>query len=172
MNKLMMWFLFLVLWPGISLYAVPDTEPPEVTITSPQDGEFFIVSEITVSGTVTDEDTVLYVRVNGVDAALDGDNFSCTLTLFEGENVLTVESEDNFGNVSTKQVEVVKDSTAPDIEVLSPLKDSFVDSETITLSGTFTDSYPFSITMTPSGGSSLQGEIIGNNFYFKDFYNL
>ncbi len=232
---------------GITLTYIPDSEPPVITITSPQDGAFFNTPEVMVSGTVTDQSPIAYVKVNGHDAQVQGQNFNYPLTLNEGENIIVVEAADVYqnkgsvsvkvildtllpritisqpaagayvntlqmvvqgtvedtspvtvkingtaipiqtnafentlslvegsnsikieaidaaGNTGTQELEVFADSIAPVIEITSPQTNTITNREKITINGKIIDKNPFKISL-----DSTEGEIIGNNFYFRD----
>jgi len=84
-----------------------DTEPPEITITEPEDGATLTQNSITVLGTVSDESEVTAVYVNGMRVELLPDNsFMVNITLNEGENLIRVVAVDEFGNIGTKEIHV------------------------------------------------------------------
>lgn len=84
-----------------------DTEPPEITITEPEDGTTLTQNSITVLGTVSDESEVTAVYVNGMRVELLPDNsFMVNITLNEGENLIRVVAVDEFGNIGTKEIHV------------------------------------------------------------------
>ena len=77
-------------------YVMPDTTPPILTLTSPEDGMGSDFSTVTVSG-ITEPGTVL--DINGVRATVRGDgSFSIDISLFPGSNTIVVTSTDASGN--------------------------------------------------------------------------
>jgi hypothetical protein len=58
-----------------------------------------------VAGTV-DDPSITVVKVNGADVSVTGGSFSTSITLSEGDNVITVIATDGAGNVSQKNVTV------------------------------------------------------------------
>jgi hypothetical protein len=80
-----------------------DTEPPQIVITSPRVERGMRLSvqsgKITVAGRATDESGVNDVLVQGASARLDEQgNFSADVLLKVGENRITVEAVDIYGN--------------------------------------------------------------------------
>ncbi len=61
---------------------------------------------ITVTGTATDASGIQSVTVNGSNAALNGNNFSCSINLSNGLNIITVTATDVPGNTSTQTLHV------------------------------------------------------------------
>lgn len=83
---------------------VMDDDPPQVTLDAPEDGSVATSAEITVEG-LTDEDAT--VTVSGRWVTVKNDlSFMTTLSLNEGENVITVTARDRAGNETTKTVKV------------------------------------------------------------------
>ncbi|WP_461183396.1 hypothetical protein [Virgibacillus kimchii] len=104
-----------------------DTEAPDLTVTSPEDGENTNRETATVEGTVSD-DHLDTVTVNGQETAVSNGEFSQRILLDEGENVIEVEATDLAGNTTTETVTVYADYTAPEIFNLTP--DEHVELET------------------------------------------
>ncbi len=66
------------------------------------------LKKITVTGTVSDASGIKSVTVNGLDAVLQGNNFSCAnVRLTIGQNTITVSAVDNLGNSASQSVYVV-----------------------------------------------------------------
>ncbi|MUV39241.1 Bacillopeptidase [Lentibacillus sp. JNUCC-1] len=100
-----------------------DTELPELTIDSPQDGDKTNRETATVEGNVSDEhlDTV---TVNGQEANVAGDgSYSKRILLDPGENQIEVIATDLAGNAVTKTVTINAKYTAPEISNLTPTED-------------------------------------------------
>ena len=95
-----------------------DTTPPVITITSPGEGTLFSQSPIEVTGAL-DDDTAT-VTVNGVSAAVAGGQWSASVPLQEGANILSAVAVDPAGNTDLVSIQVVLDSGAPVIAITSP----------------------------------------------------
>lgn len=102
--------------------ATLDTEAPDLTVTSPEDGENTNRETATVEGTVSD-DHLDTVTVNGQETAVSDGEFSLRILLNEGENVIEVEATDLVGNTSTETITVYADYTVPEIFNLTPDED-------------------------------------------------
>jgi RHS repeat-associated protein len=61
---------------------------------------------ITVTGTASDANGIQSVSVNGINATLNGNNFSCQISLSAGVNTLTVNATDVANNTATKSINV------------------------------------------------------------------
>ena len=127
-----------------------DTTKPTVTISSPSDGSSTTEASITVSGNASDPGSpssgVAHVKVNGVDASLNGGNWSlANVSLaFVGDNPITAIATDAAGNHSTPfTINVTRqnprDTTAPVISISSPDNGFTTSNGTITVSGTAVD---------------------------------
>jgi len=131
---------------GLTAYdpdEIHDIIAPVITISSPNEGDVFNDSVITVSGTVTDDVEVSIVKVNNEVVTLTGSNFSKELTLTEGNNQIEVYAEDLSGNNVTKTVNVIYthiDTTKPSINIAYPSYNSTVATSSIEIKGSVTDS--------------------------------
>lgn len=86
------------------------TRPPEVVITSPDNGEWIRESIINVAGVVP---VGTSIKVNGQEAVVAEDGtFAREVILQEGENILHVAATDDVGNVTTQDL-VIRRKTAP-----------------------------------------------------------
>ena len=117
-----------------------DSTAPVITITSPADGAVVNTSTITVTGTVTENDALDYVKVNNIVATVDGTNYTCEVPgLIEGDNTITVEARDEAGNITTDNITVTLDTSAPVITITDPADGAVVNTSTITITGTVTE---------------------------------
>ena len=97
-----------------------DTMSPEITITSPVEGELVPAATVTVTGTATD-DHLGTVVVNGVAATIDGSTFTAeNVPLNEGVTELTAVAEDFLDHTTTATVTVLSDTAAPGVAIVSP----------------------------------------------------
>lgn len=97
-----------------------DTVVPVVEITAPAAGLITNQAQVTVAGRVSEPFTT--VAVNGVSATVTGTDYSATVTLTEGSNVLRVETVDRAGNAASSSVTVTSDSIPPVKPVLANLQ--------------------------------------------------
>lgn len=100
-----------------------DTVDPELNVTAPADNTFTNVKTITVEGTASDVTSrPVTVTVNGQAVSVVEGNFSTTVALNEGENVITIVATDASGRTTTITRTVIVDTKAPVIEsvLLSP----------------------------------------------------
>ncbi|WP_461183397.1 hypothetical protein [Virgibacillus kimchii] len=110
-----------------------DTEAPDLTVTSPEDGENTNRETATVEGMVSD-DHLDTVTVNGQETAVSNGEFSQRILLDEGENVIEVEATDLAGNTTTETMTVYADYTAPEIFNLTPNEDKDLETgQTVTV---------------------------------------
>lgn len=87
------------------LMMVYDDESPQITLDSPQDGIEFTEDNVEVKGLVSEE---VYLTIQGRLVNQDSDgSFTSSLTLQEGENIITVFAKDSAGNAATKEVKVI-----------------------------------------------------------------
>lgn len=122
-------------------------------------------SMLEVSGTVPV--AVLSVTVDGVEAVLEGSVFTASqVPLREGNNIITVVTEDIRGRVSTASVQVTLDTTPPRVAILTPGDDTVVTTPTITVTGMINDVVVGTVNgeqgrVTVNG---LEAEVANRNF--------
>jgi RHS repeat-associated protein len=114
-----------------------DTIAPVPKVTSHADGQFVNTPVITLSGSVDDPSAV--VTVNGTPAAVSGTTFSLGITLHDGGNPIAVIAKDAAGNIGTANLTIYLDTTPSTITILSPHPDDFVNTPTISVSGTVSE---------------------------------
>jgi photosystem II stability/assembly factor-like uncharacterized protein len=87
---------------------VADSAPPKITILSPQNGTVTDSNNITISGSVSDKGSgIAKVTINGQELKIDSSgSFSSDLTLYEGDNIITVTATDKAGNKTEKTITV------------------------------------------------------------------
>ncbi len=99
----------------LSREAILITQPPEVTISSPLNGEWLNENLVNVEGTVPPGTSL---KVNGQEAVVGADGiFQREVILQEGENVLRFEATDDVGNVSLQELIVRRKTTAPNLTI-------------------------------------------------------
>lgn len=108
---------------AVSDSIILDTTPPEIIITSPQDGALVNTPTLTLEGTV------------------DEVAFSESYTLTEGENTITKTATDAAGNTSSVSITVTLDTIPPEIIISSPQANSIFTTPGIILEGTIDGVY-------------------------------
>lgn len=127
-----------------------ETTSPTLTVTSPQDSLLTNQSTITLNGTVTDS-TQVTLRVNGSIVPVTNGTFTTSLTLAEGQNVITVTATNAAGNTITVSRHFTLYTIAPSLTITS-IQDSLITNKSqIQISGTVSDS--FAVTIQINGSS-------------------
>ena len=82
------------------------TLPPPLTvkITSPTDGTAVNASPLTVTGTMSDPTAT--VTVNGIASSISDNTFQASIDLAEGQNTITAQATDQYGQTATDSVTV------------------------------------------------------------------
>ena len=107
-------------------YVLPDTTPPALALSSPEDGIEIDINSVTVSGT-TEPGSDL--DVNGARATVKDDgSFSLDIFLVPGENTIVVTSTDASGNSATETRTVTY--TDPREDEIASLTDAIDDLST------------------------------------------
>jgi len=133
--------------PAAGLTMVHDNQGPNITISAPKDGDEVPVSTVRVIGKAIDSNEIQSVSVNGQAATLDaGGEFSASVSLVEGNNTITVTSQDILSNDSQVVINVTlneedKDTTPPVVTITSPSNNARV-AGTTRVQGTVTDASP------------------------------
>lgn len=121
---------------------IVDTTPPDLIVTAPEGGEPIKAEAVHLSGKVVDATTsVRSLRVNGIEIPLlPKSEFALPFPLLnEGINPLKIEAVDEAGNVTTKEVTLVRDTAGPEFSEMTPAPGSFFRQATIPLSGRVRD---------------------------------
>lgn len=136
-------------------YQPDDVTAPHLAITSHVANQTVSTPSITLSGTATDagygSSGIFSVTVNGVRAANDTASangtahWSRALTLASGANTITVVARDNSSsqNATTRSITIhylPADITAPLLSILSHASNQVLNTPTLTLAGTASDS--------------------------------
>jgi len=123
-----------------SLAISVDVTPPSIQITSPTDGSITDKPEVTVSGTVSDVGSgVKSVEINSNPITFTDNSFNALVKLEEGKNTVIVKVVDKAGNETTATLNIIRDTTVPQILIASPANNSTVNKETISVSGSVID---------------------------------
>ncbi len=122
-----------------SFLLVFDAEAPVVSITAPEDGATVNTPTVEVTGTATDDGSVVSVVVNGVEAARTGDQFAATVALEEGFNGLLAVATDASGNEGLASGNIVLDTVPPEIRLEAPASGQMVNGATVRVAGRVID---------------------------------
>ena len=101
-----------------------------------------VVSKLTanavqnISGSVTDNNGIADVTVNGQATSFVGGVYSTAVALVPGSNTITVVARDLAGNVGVTSDTIVYDPTVPKIAIAAPVDNSYTNVQNITMSGT------------------------------------
>ncbi len=136
-----------------------DTIPSVVSISNPEDGVVVATESVSVSGTLDDSATV---SVNGISATIGNGTFTAdAVPLTEGPNTITATATDPAGNVGEDAIEVIRDTTAPVVVIVSPLDGVTVSSSPITVSGAVDDDTA-TVTVNGVGATVVNGTFTAN----------
>ncbi|HMC71379.1 MAG TPA: hypothetical protein VKJ07_19640, partial [Mycobacteriales bacterium] len=111
-----------------------DNVAPSVVIDTPAPGETLNTGSVQVTGSVTDDDSVASLTVNGTPVTPVDGAFAATVNLTEGANSISVVAKDPAGNVSTTTTTVTR-FTVPAVAITSPADFAVVGTSTVTVTG-------------------------------------
>jgi len=130
-----------------SLLKSVDDVSPALQILSPLDGTITNKTEINISGTATDIGLgIKSVEINSTPATLTDNSFNATISLKEGRNAITIKAIDKAGNETTTTLNIICDTKAPVIQIISP-NVATVNTGTISVSGTVSDENISTVTV-------------------------
>ncbi len=120
-----------------------DITPPTVTITSPDEGQIFNVSDITVQWIGSDDETGIShyeIRLNDEDWMNVGNDTEYILEgVADGEHTVYVRAFDFANNTDTDDVNFTVDVTAPSVDITSPSDGEAIPSVEVTVEWTGSD---------------------------------
>jgi len=129
-----------------SRVAVRDSQAPTITITDPAAGSVVPEAAVVVSGAV-DDPNLDRVTVQGITASVEGGNFSASVALVEGDNTLLVRATDRLGHAAEATRLVRRDSTAPGLEIVSPVEGGRIAATSVAVSGAIQESDALTLTV-------------------------
>ena len=104
--------------------STPDVEGPVLSNITPTETTYTTTASVSVSGNVTDNETVSSVTVTcagkTVDATVDNGTFSADVTLSAGSNTIEIVATDAAGNTQTETRTVVLDTENPTLSMVFP----------------------------------------------------
>ncbi len=132
---------------------IKDSRAPTLSVIHPASGMITSQASMLVDGIVIDS-TAVTLTINGIPVTVGSNGaFSYLLSLHEGRNDISVAATDAAGNLSSEDLFVIKDATAPVLSVTSPENGAVTNQSTLTVSGTVNDST--AVTVTVNGDSVL-----------------
>ena len=114
-----------------------------------------------MSGSVNDVSPITSVTVNGSPVDLSGNIFSTTINLAEGSNSITVSATDKAGNVGSATIEVLLDTTPPQVTIASPINQTYLNNPQIEVSGSASDALSGVQSLTING---VETELLGGAY--------
>src|SRR5882724_561982 len=117
--------------------------PPTVAISTPENLSVVAASPVTVTGTVDDPDAT--VTINGVPVANDGGNYTGSVGLVEGSNIVRVIGRNGTGQGSASVEVLFNAIDAPVLTITSPTRD-FVAGEPVAMGVPFPDATQVAVT--------------------------
>ena len=154
--------------PGGALTVVlkgTDETIPDITITSPENGDVLNTPSITVTGNASDSISwIKSVTVNGTSAGLTGETYTSDIQLTEGQNTITATATDAAGNTGTATITVTLDTTPPAVTSTTPVDNDTEVTVNTTITATFSEEIDASTitTTTFSLNSETSGAISGS----------
>ncbi len=136
-----------------TVHFLVDTTPPTLTVESPTSGHATQDSEVSLVVVASDAHQIGDVKVGGAEMVLGADGkYRATLQLAEGSNAFEVVAYDRAGNSTPATLQVIKDTTPPELVVTSPGQGAFLSTSPVTLEGSVTDLTALTLKV---GGTSV-----------------
>ena len=139
---------------NLALTGAPPVPPPQIVLQSPAAGAAVDDSQVIVTGTWSGPSNT-GITVNGIIAAVSGNQFSATVPLVTGSNTLTVTATVADGRQVISTVQVTSSGPSPTrvtasvVQGLAPLQVSFTitsDRDIQSVDGSFAAGSPFSVS--------------------------
>lgn len=140
-----------------------DATSPVLAITAPVDNSYTLNNVVTITGSVDKSATV---KVAGVPAAIDGNNWSATVALLAGVNTIEITATDLSGNNSSVKRTITLDAAKPELAVVSPAQDIAVNVPNVQISGTVSDGTAVAVDYSVNG-TSVPATVNGGVYSFN-----
>ncbi len=144
-----------------------DTVKPVLQVSQPGDGFATNEPSVVVRG-YTEEGCA--VTINGNPIQLTRSNFTVTVALVEGENVIEVASRDPAGNVQLAVLRVLRDTIGPTLSIISPQNGTIFNTSLIEVRGT-TERGAL-VKVNGAGVSSVGGTFVAEAVLTKEGENI
>jgi Glucodextranase, domain B/Bacterial Ig domain len=148
-----------------------DVTAPTLTLFTPSDNCLTNLGILTVTGSVS-ETALVQARI-GVGpwqiASMDGTNFDITLNLTTGLNTIEVSAIDPAGNsvINTVKRSITFDNGAPNLSVTNPPQDITTSVNTLTISGTVSDTLTADTVIISIDGTAMYTPAVVNGTFSK-----
>lgn len=143
-----------------------DSTAPQLTISSPMDNSSTNNSLIQVSGTVDESSTVM---VAGLQATVENNIWTASVSLIPGLNTVEVIATDLAGNISSQKRTISLDTDKPIIAISNPVQDKAVNESTINIAGTLNDANISLITYSINGTVATSPAVDGKFEFVATF---
>ncbi|WP_168205823.1 MBG domain-containing protein [Geobacter sp. FeAm09] len=118
-------------------FKIVDKTAPVLTISTLPDGSVTNNEMLNITGTVTDDVSVKWLKVNLVQIPVDSDGgFNLGAILDSGANTIKIVASDSAGNTSTDSRTITLDLTAPNLLIAAPADNSKTATALATVNGT------------------------------------
>jgi RHS repeat-associated protein len=147
-----------------------DKTAPHFTFTSHTNNQIVTAPKVTIVG---GSDDAIAATVNGVAAVIDpaAKTFTATLTLVEGSSSIVVTGSDIAGNSGSATRTLVVDTKAPQISITSPAADACLNTSTLDIKGTASDTNFKNITVQ-LGGTTVTPVVDASGNWLANFPNV
>jgi len=118
-----------------------DVTPPTLTVLSPESGTSTQASSVEVVVEAVDAAPVAGVWLGGEELARGADgHYRGTVVLEEGSNLLVLLARDVAGNAAQRTLQVMRDSTPPQLTLTTPVEGAKVAGDSVRVEGRVEDS--------------------------------
>ncbi len=153
-------------------FTIGDNSIPDVTITSPTEGDYFNTPSVTMTYTSTATDISHYnVRNNAGSWLGNSKNLQHAFILSEGTHNLEVQAVDGSSNSATDNVNITVDLTAPNVAITSPSNNAVLAGAQQWITWTGSDNFGIDYySIIISGDASLsETRAVGSPSYLGTF---
>ncbi len=137
------WFIDNVVVEGES-QCTGGNQPPVVTIDSPVHGATYHEGDTeSFTATATDTEDGLISAAIGWSSSLDGGfgaGASADTVLSVGNHTVSAQVTDSGGSIGTDSISVTVNNVVPDVTITGPATTNYIEGDTVTFTGTATDS--------------------------------
>jgi hypothetical protein len=169
--------LFMIDGPINITFRLTDTVPPDLRVEQPIDGQHFNYSMVTISGTASDPESGLLN--NAVILNIDNKGFvpvevvdgrwSYTKPLGDGVHIVRIQASDIVDNMVRETLSFTVDTSAPGLQIFTPIDGSATNQRTITVTGI---SEPGAILTVNGLPAELEGRLFNKAISLETGPNL
>jgi len=107
--------------------------------------------QFTITGRVLDASPVTALTINGTPVSLTNNFFTVIINLVEGNNTVAFAATDAAGNIGSTNATVLLDTAPPTITISTPANNTTLNTPSITVTGTVSDTLSGVSTVTING---------------------